>query len=156
MRIEDLDEFEGLTADMVRGWLRARGYEVERWGSWQQGDSAAVTDALLTDNLGTAMHALAHHFERSEQSLLREINPRMRPGWPTEGEIEAHGLDEGWLMRDDEGVLRTGYFRRNAAGICFVYATEDGERWTLPVDGQVLAFWPCDAHGNKVRRGTVA
>lgn len=138
MKIEDLDEFEGLTADMVRDWLRAKGCIFD--GTWALPDRPTpyYWDGQLLCS-GTLGH-IAHDFGYpSLQSLLREINPRMRPGWPTDEELGRH---EFWIVRtlSDDGIRVLGS-----------YLAFEWKRAGIKAE-----CWPCDAHGNKVRRGTVA
>lgn len=149
MKIEDLDEFEGLTADMVREWLRAKGLLLvsRTWAHPDKPKPYYWDSQLLTD--GT-LGLIAYDFGLSPQSLLSEINPRMRPGWPTDEEIEAHEKRGGLWICDYE------------RGPCFGRFTEADrfEGNTLEMSRDALErlgakFWPCDAHGNKVRRGTV-
>ena len=135
-KIEDLDEFEGLTADMLRAWLRARGFtlkQTERWSIWVRA-AEAVHDHLLTETV-TLEYLAATVAQCSPQSLLREINPRMRAGWPSEEELERHAF---WLVRtaDKRIVMLDSFVVRE---------------WKEA--GLVFASWPCDQHGNKTRRG---
>ena len=133
MRIEDLDEFEGLTAEMVRAWLLAKGCVFD--GTWARPYRPTPYywdgQLLCPSTLGHIAYDFGYP---SLQSLLREINPRMRPGWPTDAEIEAHEKRGGLWICD--------YGR----GPCF------GHLDALERLG--AKFWPCDAHGNKVSRGT--
>ena len=138
LKIEDLDEFEELTADMVRAWLQAKGFTLKQgklWSVWVCETEAVVRDHLLTETV-TLEYLAATVAQCSPQSLLREINPRMRAGWPTDEELERHAF---WMVRtpSDDGIrVLGGYVAREwkSAGI-------------------KVECWPCDQHGNKTRRG---
>lgn len=162
MRIEDLLEFEGLTADHVRAWLRANGWErapeedIRRQECWRLDGGAKGSLWMMERFLDSALDQISRWSGLPVQSLLTKINPRMRPGWPTEEEIEAHSNNGGkWLCMDaDTEAIVIGRFVHPtrfrhtewlADGSMVGYGChkEDGER---------LAFWPCDAHGNKVSR----
>ena len=137
IKIEDLDEFEGLTTDMVRGWLREKGFtlkQTERWSIWVRG-AEAVHDHLLTETV-TLEYLASTVAQCSPQSLLREINPRMRAGWPTDEELERHAF---WMVRtlSDDGIRVLG-----------AYVAREWKRAGIKVE-----CWPCDQHGNKTRRG---
>ena len=144
MRIEDLLEFEGLTADHVRDWLRAKGWErcpaldISCAECWRLGEGAKGTVWLgCTDKrVAKAVEQIARWAGISVQSLLREINPRMRPGWPTDEEIERHAF---WMVRtlSDDGIRVLG-----------AYVAREWKRAGIKVE-----CWPCDQHGNKTRRG---
>lgn len=136
-KIEDLDEFEELTADMVRAWLRAKGFalkQTERWSIWVR-ETEAVHDHSLTET-ATLEYLAANVAQCSPQSLLREINSRMRAGWPTDEELERHAF---WMVRTlaDDGMRVLG-----------AYVAREWKRAGIKVE-----CWPCDQHGNKTRRG---
>lgn len=151
MRIEDLLEFEGLTADHVRAWLQRKGFTLHEVRSgrqcWVRGTEAVTDDTLTTS--GTLVYLASVVADCSMQSLLSEINPRMRPGWPTDEEIEAHEKRGGlWICDYGRGPC----FGRFAEGERFEGNTLEMSRDALERLG--AKFWPCDAHGNKVSRGT--
>ncbi len=153
MRIEDLLEFEGLTADHVRAWLQRKGFTLHEVRSgrqcWVRG-TEAVTDDTLTAS-GTLVYLASVVAGCSVQSLLTEINPRMRPGWPTDEEIERH-RDGKWICEGEDGELYFGAFREDeeSSDVYFFYGDE---LFSLsPIDARHCRFWPCDAHGNKVSR----
>jgi hypothetical protein len=77
MRIDELDEFQGLTPDMVRAWLANL-------------DPSIKPSACI----GGDIEAVSELCGETSQSLLREISPRMRKGIQSEA-LRAHrGL---WL-----------------------------------------------------------
>lgn len=160
IKIEELDESEDLTVDMVRAWLRENGFTLtgDQYGEgpvWVSGNGKRIYDSRILTADGLKWLALVS--EVSPQSLLREINPRMRAGWPSEEEIRAHDQRGGlWLCLDaDESAMVVGRF---------VSATRFRHTEWLRKPGVVgygvdkecgarLQFWPCDQHGNKTRRG---
>ena len=160
MRIEDLLEFEELTADHVRAWLRAKGWgrcpalDVVRSECWRLGEGSRGTVWLGgTDKaVAKAVEQIARWSGLSVRSLLTEINPRMRPGWPTEEEIEAHEKRGGlWMASSAEDGLSFGSFCADRSR----FAVKRAAGWGYRQDADAeVCFWPCDAHGNKVSRGT--
>ena len=145
MRIEDLDEFEGLTAEMVRAWLRAEGCVFD--GTWARPYRPTPYywdgQLLCPSTLGHIAYDFGYP---SLQSLLREINPRMRPGWPTDEELGRHPL---WL------VSVTGSVSLAEEGTLHIRSAEKMRGLARLSAGTTVACWPCDANGNKVRRWTV-
>jgi len=153
MDIMELDEFEGLTADMVRAWLRVKGWELAGTGEhqyWRCG-SGGVAEALLLTDLPLCIGYIANGHGLSPQSLLREINPRMRRGRPSQAERDAH---EGpWLASlPGSHVLLVGTFSDDGETFFPGLAApmrntcEGAQDWM-----DAWSFWPCDQHGNKVR-----
>jgi hypothetical protein len=153
MRIDELDEYQGLEAQMVRDWMISRGC-VRQDGYWRHPrEQYHYTDGeyggLLWED---TLFKLSVDFElASVQALLREINPRMRQGMPSQAALADHGH---WLVRDTE------------TGEVELHRVEDGHLYSmsvyrggvrtpdanaLPDFGTWMEFWPCDEHGNKVR-----
>lgn len=149
IKIEDLDEFEGVTADMVRAWLRAKGFtlkQVKLWSVWVR-ETEAVHDHLLTETV-TLEYLAATVAQCSPRSLLREINPRMRAGWPSEEEIQRHAR---WIARNQNtGTVVVGVVKPDEEHGA-VLKLHSGFLAKAFADG--WSFWPCDQHGNKTRRG---
>lgn len=167
MNIMDLDEAEGLTAEMVCQYLSASPVWRPRssgamFCDKHAGRSRLVWPSAVARDLGGTLCDIAHAEHRSPQAILREMNPRMRKGKPSDDEIGAH-VQRGGIWIASRGELGNG------GTICFInfywdtgmedpgpFSIWDGlERSdTLWEDGYDLAewsFWPCDAHGNKVR-----
>ena len=146
IKIEDLDEFEGTTADMVREYATKAGYGLSQAGlrAPNQGGFITFVNPMRDDAMSWLVECLAGRERRSVQSLLREINPRMRAGWPTDEELERHAF---WLVgqpsiRVDLRVTSAKYVRA----------------WRDRLDPEFKDIgrpvcWPCDQHGNKTRRG---
>ena len=146
LKIEELDEFDGVTADMVRAWLRANGWELAGTGAhqyWRCG-SGEVAEALLLTDLSWCIGYIANGHGLSPQSLLREINPRMRAGWPTDEELERHAF---WLV--GQPSIRVAL---RVASAEYVRTWRDRLDPEFRNIGQPVC-WPCDQHGNKTRRG---
>jgi hypothetical protein len=154
MDIMELDEAQGLTAEMVRrymtrtGWRPAESATYESWIHDTLKPSAGVFvlrekidgawSRITAEDLAIYVRDLASLEGRTVQSLLREINPRMRPGWPTDEEIERHAF---WMVQtlSDDGIRVLGS-----------YVAREWKKAGIKVE-----CWPCDAHGNKVLRGKV-
>lgn len=142
MRIDELDEYQGLEAQMVRDWLTSKGcYRQD--GPWRHPtEKYRYTDGeyggLLWED---TLFKLSVDFElASVQALLREINPRMRKGMPSQAALRAHrGL---WLRSVGTESIATVLSRLIEE---FPSSRDDGS-----------FFWPCDDNGNKVRWPTDA
>jgi len=163
IKIEDLDEFEGLTADMVRAWLRAKGWErcpaldnvrEECWRLDKGSGGTVWLGSKTPKQLARPLESLRRWTGLPLQSLLREINPRMRAGWPSEEERAKHRYWlAAWESPGCEAELAVGYFDEDEEDGSTVLVAGD-DLWT-EVDAKRLdmKFWPCDQHGNKTRRG---
>lgn len=123
MRIDELDEFQGLTPDMVRAWLANL-------------DPSIKPSACI----GGDIEAVSELCGETSQSLLREINPRMRKGIPSQEALRAHrGL---WLRSLGKENIATVLSRQL-------------EEFPSPRDAESF-FWPCDENYNKTRWPTDA
>ena len=142
MNITQLDEWQGLTADMVREWLTAQ-KATFRDGRWTHPNGKyRYTDREYGGLLWPpTLSQMAVHFDKAnEQALLREINPRMRNGIPSQAALRAHrGL---WLRSIGTETIATVLSRLI-------------DEFPSPRDNESY-FWPCDANGNKVRWPTDA
>lgn len=148
MRIDELDEHQGLEAQMVRDWMISRGC-VRRDGYWRHPrEQYHYTDGeyggLLWED---TLFKLSVDFElASVQALLREISPRMRKGCPSNAAIQAH--DGPWL--ELRGASRL-------PGVTeFGSDPDQGQREWIEDYCKDALFWPCDRYGNKVRWPTDA
>ena len=160
MDISKLDEYQGLEAQMVREWMTRKGcYRQDGYWRWRHPrDKYRYTDGeyggLLWDD---TLFKLSVDFDlASVQALLREINPRMRKGMPSEAARKACA---SWLLRDTE----TGEVELHRTEGTSLYSASDYKSGTLkraalPLRdfGDWMEFWPCDEHGNKVRWPTDA
>ncbi len=139
MNILDLDEAQGLTPQMVREWLANL-------------DPAIMPSACISDDI----IAVSELCGETPQALLREINPRMRKGMPSEAARKACA---SWLVRDVE----TGEVELHRTEGTSLYSASDYKSGTLKTEavplrdfGDWVEFWPCDANGNKTRWPTDA
>ena len=115
MRIEDLDEFQGLTWQSASEWLREHGFDM-RLGGLLHADKYLVEWEPIESARRSAeasLYAVAQYRNQSVQSLLREINPRMRP-WPSK---EARAAHMGTWLCVTNGSIIAGVMASSA----FVY-----------------------------------
>ena len=161
MDIMELDEAQGLTAEMVATYLRGKGWNRLRSATgdrWLPPGSASRKESHAADDLRFLCARVAEFERRTVQSLLREINPRMRPGLPSDAARKAHSK-AGGLWLGCYGELGNG-------GWCGVYSFDDHVDWPLiewstedewhrveqrREELSDWLFWPCDAHLDKVR-----
>lgn len=158
MNIMDLDEAEGLTAEMVRGYLERNGWtkatlediDPSRWSK------ADLTVWLPTESeeLSVTIQGLRRVEKRSVQSILREMNPRMRKGLPTEAEREVHGFGRWIASRKGDEYRHTTIVRIlcGVQGQAIMQFEDHRASGSFDASGEWdrWSFWPCDAHGNKV------
>ena len=148
MRIVELDEWvpdewQGVTPELVTDWLTAHGWTQKpthpNW--WLKGDDGFMFDAPTFGQVWFWAYALAAIYANGKvQALLREINPRMRKGTPSQAALRAHrGL---WLRSVGTESIATVLSRLIEE---FPSSRDD-----------VASFWPCDDNGNKVRWPTDA
>ena len=158
--IDVFDEYQGLTADMVHHYLNRKG-----WCNLPDPDVRLLKpqNVMVSFKMGlpAAVDRIARIEGRSIQSLLREINPRMRgPGYPSDAAARAHGNGGWWVFQHQQGaddprsVTKPGEL--HTAQMCLSSAFNDvrfyWERGLMgePCD-EACMWWPCDEHGNKVR-----
>ena len=144
MRIDEFDEFQGLTPQMIREWLREQGFDMRIGGLLHAGRYLVEWEPIESAWRSTeaSLYAVAQYRNQSVQSLLREINPRMRP-WPSANARRGHSGP--WLVtvaEDETGAIGRfgdeGWFHFNDSNI-------------LTEHEKFARYWPCDANGNKVR-----
>lgn len=161
MKIDELDEFQGITSEMIQAWLLANGWkQVEQMAyqldappvrtGWlfRRGDETVGTGADISYVLAN----LSRLSCKTPQALLREINPRMRKGMPSEAARDVH--DGFWLAVPDFACM---------GAHAPIVVTFDGDGFgvwhpegfalpdSTPKHAHLWHFWPCDEHGNKVR-----
>ena len=84
MRIDELDEFQGVTPQLVTGWLLANGWTQTKPRWWERGEDGFLFDSETFDSLWFWTYALAAIYTAGNvQQLLCKINPRMRKGTPS-------------------------------------------------------------------------
>lgn len=141
--MSELLEMQGLTPEMVRDYLRGKEWaETANARVWMHKESKATVSVYDTE-LPFVIACVAEHEGRHRQEVAAGMNPRLRP-WPSMEAVKAHEDNGGlWLCcAGDEtacmGRFDNGWFRHS------------GEHVVMPTDTWAR-FWPCDAHGNKVR-----
>ena len=156
MDISKLDEWQGLTVEMLHSWLLLHGW---RLTACELGcGKELVSPANLRCNVLRPLEDFPWSWALLElrmplQSLLREINPRMREGVPSGAAITAHEASGGhWLATSAEsgGVLRVLLFSTKDAA-AKLQALDTTQRLACIDIPLSWFFWPCDEHGNKVR-----
>ena len=172
MKIDEFDEWQGLTPQRVRDWLLANGWQQSKHNWWEKGADGFLFDPQTFDQVWFWLYALAAIHETNIQGMLREINPRMRKGMPSEAAINACPF---WLVRDSEThEIELHLARKGRLYALCDCAEKLGGRVVVDVlqgivmewerlsplhlkdFGDVMQFWPCDKHGNKVRWPTDA
>ena len=157
--MQNLDETHGLTSEQLASWLLRHGWEKQPQYAFQLGGPSVLTgyqfckqgSVIATGSpLHDAIAQLAELEKRNLQSILREINPRMRKGMPSEAARKACAF---WLVRDAE----TGEVELHRTEGTSLYSASDYKSGTLNTEavplrdfGDWMEFWPCDDHGNKV------
>ena len=150
MKIDKLDEFQGLTVDMVREWLEIHGWEVRECGNGSTDAKkrftyrVSVLRCAWDSCLGWLLTRVAAAERMSVQALLREINPRMREGVPSEAARQAHPgnwLVSGCLNQSKEKHFEVWHSRNLHLASNYPYNP----------DGKRIECWPLDEHGSKVR-----
>lgn len=144
MHITDLDEYQGVTPEMIRDWLRKRGWSFHdgKHRYWKRGKDS-FADSLVDgnrDDVAFVIHCEELAAGMSPQEALREINPRMRE--ITDGAFRSHSFNGGWWIVEDAN--REPTVRRLIL------------KWCSDTGQQRAKGWPCDEHGNKLRWPTDA
>ena len=140
MRIDEFDEYQGITREMVDSYLNHKG-----WCNLPDPEIRLLKPSYvqITFSMGLvrAVEQIAEIERRTVQALLREINPRMRKGRPSDKALDACPY---WLVRDIETgeceLHNTSLVKSNVPSL---RSTPDFADW--------WEYWPCDANGNKVR-----
>ena len=84
MNITELDEWQGLTAELVAKWLVVNGWQQTKPNWWDKGEDGVLFDSHVFDQQMFWLYALAAACgHNTPQALLREINPRLRKGMPS-------------------------------------------------------------------------
>ncbi len=130
MKIEDLDEWQGCDRAAVYIYLTAKGWSLAN-GFWSKpgGNFCGQADD------GRLIEIVANLEDCTPQALLRDINPRLHKGWPSDAALLSHGL---WIA----GLAGTEKLETLTS---FVVA-----EWKA-IARFTIRCWPCDAHGNKCR-----
>jgi hypothetical protein len=131
---QKLDEAQGISVDEIRGWLEQKGWSTgigRIYGKRRNDGSHCYVST--TNELSSALSDIAGEEGMSLQGLLKEINPRMRRGWPSDAALAAHKM---WVVRS-----------RASLAICKYWPCDRD----LMINGEHVSCWPCDDNGNKVR-----
>lgn len=172
MHITELDEWQGLTYQLVPERLREQGFDMRLGGLLHAGKYLVLWEPIASARQSTeeSLYAVAQYRNQSVQALLREINPRMRKGVPSEAAWRAHGEENGlWLCLWGEIPTNEQHWEMFFRGRPFVTKLRKydamwewgirGLSWAdcpeMP-HGSDFLFWPCDVKGNKVRWPTDA
>ena len=152
MNITELDEWQGLTAEWVAKWLVVNGWQQTKPNWWDKGEDGVLFDSHVFDQQMFWLYALAAACgHNTPQALLREINPRLRKGWPSD---EAIAAAKKWVAKHPKGVIFVGEILddpERGPGLAVSLTTRLDKN---QLDG--WSFWPCDEYGNKVRWPTDA
>ena len=154
MNILELDEAQGLTVEMLHSWLLSHGW---RLAACEQGcGKELVSPSNRRCNVRRSLEDFPWSWalietRMSAQALLREINPRMRKGWPSES---ACAVADRWIAQNTRTkVIIVGSIHYPTGGMELVASLT--VRLPQQQSGE-WSFWPCDASGNKVRWPTDA
>lgn len=166
--MNELDEAQGLTLQMVADYLTAAGWTrmvTATGGRWNPPGKNGRLDSWSEENLLLLVSRAAEQEGRTVQQLLRVVNPRLRKGCPSAAARAAH--KGRWLAVNPDGrgfVVEFSDLARDDPGF-EVYRTEPrgapddpfrdpGCSFNVSAFRGGLAqwsFWPVDAAGNKVR-----
>ena len=152
MSIDELDEFQGVTPQLVTGWLLANGWTQTKPRWWERGEDGFLFDSETFDQQWFWTHALAAIYTSGKvQALLSKINPRMRKGMPSQAARDAHM--GAWVghMGGEFPLVTIGHWGDDgsfAVGLMLWDARKVAEAAEAKYP---CAFWPCDEHGAKVR-----
>ena len=152
MSIDELDEFQGVTPQLVTGWLLANGWTQTKPRWWERGEDGFLFDSETFDQQWFWTHALAAIYTSGKvQALLSKINPRMRKGMPSQAARDAHM--GAWVghMGGEFPLVTIGHWGDDGsftAGLMLWDARKVAEAAEAKYQ---CAFWPCDEHGAKVR-----
>ncbi len=146
MRIDELDEFQGVTPQVIAVWMTRNGWSRSKNNWWARGEDGLMFDQQTFDQQWFWLKGLADVYtDGNQMAMLRKINPRMRP-WPS---IEARRAHNGpWLALyvESEAIIN-GEFRPDIE----VFSSFSIHADILFESDDFAQYWPCDNHGNKVR-----
>jgi len=152
MRIDELDEFQGVTPQLVTGWLLANGWTQTKPRWWERGEDGFLFGSETFGSLWFWTYALAAIYTAGNvQQLLCKINPRMRKGMPSQAARAAHAGPWVGHMGGEFPLVTIGHWGDDGsftAGLMLWDARKVAEAAEAKYQ---CAFWPCDEHGAKVR-----
>lgn len=155
--LDDLDEYQGLTEQMMRSWLQHCGWQ-KHAHEWihPANPRIAVSDNGLLGLRSIQVQCRANRM--GLQELLRAVNPRWRKGFPSHEALSEH---DTWLVKTEWGA-------ECVADISYG-GSDDGYMVMIPPCSQSsecefipeeywpnCMFWPCDGNASRVRWPTNA
>lgn len=146
-----LDEAQGISVDEIRMWLDRKGWNtgIGRIYSKRRNDGSFCY-VSTTNELSSALSDMAGEEGMNLQGVLREINPRIRKGMPSQQSRDAHY--GRWVASRTEEYTHTTIARFVGGGLGQMMLQFEDQRHTHePTDWMLWSFWPCDENGNKVR-----
>ena len=151
MRIDELDEFQGVTPQLVTAWLLTNGWTQTKPRWWERGEDGFLFDSETFDQQWFWTHALAAIYTAGNvQGLLREINPRMHKGMPSEAARDAHGGPWVGHMGGEFPLVAIGFWNDDGSFNAGLMSWDEHKVEAAALLKHPCAFWPCDANGNKV------
>ena len=146
----ELEEFQGFSVGALQVWLVERGWrDITTPRQSELGRLSFAKEAhcdLSVFSLGSVadtstssgwLYLVADAAKLPLQELLRQVNPRLRSGWPSEDDLKTH---EWWLVNCPllDNTMR-------------VWESDAMRERKERVPNAVVECWPVDAAGNKVR-----
>lgn len=151
MNITGLDEWQGVTPQLVTDWLLANGWTQTKPRWWERGEDGFLFDSETFDQQWFWTHALAAIYTAGNvQGLLREINPRMHKGMPSEAARDAHGGPWVGHMGGEFPLVAIGFWNDDGSFNAGLMSWDEHKVEAAALLKHPCAFWPCDANGNKV------
>lgn len=153
MEPNELDAFQGFSVGILHAWLVKRG-----WKDITAPRQADLGNCLLAKDgqklwiprpggpaafgIGGVvgwrwLFLVAEAVKLSVQELLRQVNPRLHSGWPSDDDLKTY---DRWLVRCP--LLD---------GMMIVWGSDTMRERKESAPNAVVECWPVDAAGNKVR-----
>ncbi|HNB04291.1 MAG TPA: hypothetical protein PKV97_00035 [Thauera aminoaromatica] len=158
MEIKTLDEAQGTTREMIAGYCERKGWTRRITATGTRQIPPNGSQSWSEEDPWFLVARIAEVEKRTEQEILREINPRLRE-FPGAAAQAAHHRGK-WMCVDTSSgspVIVIGRFNRLdnflhsehlARGSFVGYGIEARDAWR---QRDVLRFWPIDDFGSKVR-----
>lgn len=159
MNVSELEEFQGLSPEMVHAYLRRSGWRFAEHdpGSFEYRNARDLSVFLgWISGVARCVTDIAQAEDRSIQAVLRDVNPRLRPRLPSEEARDAHERHTGrWVAvrRDEHMEYRHTTIIRFLRGMTAVKLQFEDHRPTFDPTDEIAkwSFWPCDGNGARVR-----
>lgn len=150
LKILDLEEAQGLTTEQVRirleqdpKWSHCGG---TRYFITMRFERPWIMKMITIDlkYLDRALHVMALCGGKSPQELLRELNPRMRTGWPSDEDLDRSCF---WLVQVGMNPSVMCRFQHLSGGVFVRAECSD----VVVADRQTpIRCWPCNPDGDKL------